>query len=98
MFDTLEAATSKMEAKTDQAMRILRNTLEDIYRADALGNTGSAHKVKIPFVLLTGAGELRDVEITVNVSEKPHPIVELKTRLGGPRPMRQDEEEGDPEG
>ncbi len=82
MLDTYPSTSRTMEKKAELAHFKMRRALEDIYRADNFNSTGSAHKVKIPFTMLTQGGEIRHVEITINVSEKPAKAASLP-RLGG---------------
>jgi hypothetical protein len=97
MLDTVEkvrTTSATMEEKAHQAFHKMRRALEDIYFTEDLGSVGSAHKVKVPFVMLTQGGELRDVEITINVSEKPAKVLALaRTRNGRAKAQEREEED-----
>jgi hypothetical protein len=91
---TLRPTSATMEEKADLAYRRMREALEDIYHSGDLGTAGSTHKVKIPFVMLTMAAELRDIEITINVSEKPAKVLALaRTRNGRAKAQEREEED-----
>ncbi len=65
----------KISAKAELVRRKIEQFLLDINAASDLGDNATTHKLKMPWTLRTDEGFYRDVEITVQVSEKPHKLL-----------------------
>jgi hypothetical protein len=75
MLDLMISNEEKIEAKANQVARKVRQYLLDINAAGDLGEDATKHGWKMSWSFKTDEGYYRDLEITVQVNEKPHKLM-----------------------